>query len=180
MRTFLLLASCLSASLAWSQTPPDVLNRCQGEGCDCYAAYREGLPRSTPVPTIRPFTLHADLTPQSTVLGRFPAQTLALPLGEKTVVLQRGEYRVRKVHNPKTGLKERETLHTLLSEGEGFMSARRMDAGGSSQWVDFFIDDVELQTITKTRTQGWVAMKVGALKGFAPYAPDGPFEGCLE
>lgn len=180
MRTRLLLASCLSASLAWSQTPPEVLNRCLGEGCDCYAAYREGLPRTTPAPTIRPFTLHADLNAQSTVLGRFPAKTLALPLGEKTVVMQRGEYRVLKVHKKIPGLRPKDTLHTLLSEGEGFMSARKPGPGGVDQAVDFSADDVELLTVTETRTQGWVAVKVGKLQGFVPHAPYSPFEGCLE
>lgn len=179
MRLFLLF-STLVYSLAWAQAPQAVLNRCQGEGCDCYAAYRDGRPKTAPAPTLRPFTLYAEPNLRSAVLGRFPESTLALPLGEKTVVLQRGEYRVHQLRRNVKGLRPRDTLHTLLSEGEGFASAQRVGSGGASQSVDFSLEDVELRVVSETRTQAWVAMKVGTLQGFAPHSPYSPFEGCLE
>lgn len=178
-RVSLLIALLLSFPV-WSQTPREVLDSCQGEGCGCYAAQRETPDSKLPIATLRPFTLHQGLDTASPVLGRFPAGTKALPLGEKTVVMDRGEYLVRKVLRRDLNLRPKDTLHTLLSEGEGFMTARRQRDGGSMEWVNFAYDEVELKTVRKTRTQAWVEMQVGKLRGFAPYAPYAPFEGCLE
>lgn len=159
-----------------AQKPPTVYDGCQGEGCDCYAAYAEarnaGKPTDFPITAVRAFALHERLDSKSPVLGRFPAGTTARPVAQKIVVLNPGEFIVRKLAKPHPRVRVGDRVHTRFNEGEGDFSV--MHKGTR---VSFSHGEVELKTVRDSITENWTQLTVGKLTG---YTPKSPFAGCLE
>lgn len=160
-----------------ARTPrPAVLDGCEGEACDCFRA--RNPPSQTggavvgPIPAVRYIVLYARMDTQSAQLGRFPVGTMATPLAQKVVVLDRGAYIVRQLARRHPQLRVGDRVHTLFRQGEGDISVMHK---GSSYF--FAHGEIELHVIRATRLDPWSHVAVGALKG---YAPGSPFQGCLE
>jgi hypothetical protein len=168
--TFFLLASPASTS----SPPVEVIDGCQGEGCDCFEGLESHASRKPDetIKAIRAFTLRKEMSGKSKVVGTFKIGTIARPLGSKMLVLQKGKYVVRKVDSAVANLSVGDAIDTKLYLGEGFSTARK---GGIR--VDFKYDQVELETISETQVDEWLKVSVGKVVG---YTKDAPFAYCLE
>jgi hypothetical protein len=176
MKLLLAILSALFAGVTVAAAAPEVIQGCQGEGCECFQAYRSagattGANRPEIV-AIRPFTLFKDRSLASPVLGKFAPGVKARPLRQEIVVDAAGRYIVEQTAGGATSLKKGDALDTIISEGEGFYRARR-----NGQWVDFEAQTVKLKVVKKTAISAWMSVSVNGLVGFTP---DHPFEKCLE
>jgi hypothetical protein len=166
-------ASAVEAASPRQPAEPEVLNECQGEGCDCYEGYRSsGGTGDFDIATIRRFTLYERMSPDSRVLGRFNAGVKGKPVGPRLRVEDRGEYLVEALQGKPEGLAAGDRLDTLLNQGEGFLKARK---GGV--WVIFEYTDAKLKTVRETKVSEWLELVVAGKRGFTR---DSPFQGCLE
>jgi hypothetical protein len=163
-------------TLAAAGAPTDVVNGCQGEGCGCYAAYIEasqaGKPTDFPIPTVRPFDLFERLDRRATPVGQYPAGTLARPLEEMSIVVDRGDYVVRTLAKRHPRVRVGDHVNTLFSEGEGDIIVLH-----KGTWVPFANGDVELRVVRRSVLEPWMRVSVGGREGFARGVP---FKGCRE
>lgn len=176
-----LLAGAAAVGSAQAATPPaskapEPVKGCQGEGCDCLAEYagktNGARPRDASIPTLRPIELRARPDKAAPIVARFPPGTLARPLDQWLVVIERGAYVVTANPGKVKGLRVGDRLDTMLSEGEGVVSLRKRGESFS-----FSHDEVRLRTIRKSVVQDWTEVTVGTQRG---YTPGMPFQGCLE
>jgi hypothetical protein len=167
------ITSAVEAAQPRTLAEPEVLNECQGEGCDCYEGYRtSGGTGDFDIVTIRQFTLFERMSPNSRVLGRFKSGVKGKPLGPRLLIEDRGEYLVETLQRKPEGLAPGDQLDTLLYQGEGAFKARK---GGV--WVHFDHTDAKLKTVRETKVSEWLELVVAGKRGFTR---DSPFEGCLE
>ena len=158
---------------AYASSPLGVIEGCQGEGCDCFDAYRsEKTKTRIESKTIRPFTLYKEMSRNSKQLGKFSAGVMAKPIKSQAVVLNNGSYSVAAVKNIKLPLKVGQLVDTLWNEGEGYSRVR-----SNGKWISFDASEITLVSKSDTVLDEWLEISTGKLRG---YTQDSPFEGCLE
>ncbi|MGZ3694550.1 MAG: hypothetical protein ACXWQO_10250 [Bdellovibrionota bacterium] len=167
MKIFLLLSFlAFSAHAANLKITGNVVNGCEGEGCDCT---RSKLTES-------PFTLYARMNKKSKVLGKYPHATKANAIETYTLIVKPGRAKVLKVRDAnkpeKIPMKAGDELSHIFDHGEGHYTAL-----WKSQQVDYFDEQLKLEIIDEGKHEAWTKMKVGKLSG---YTPGFPFFGCLE
>jgi hypothetical protein len=167
MKTFLLLSLlALSAHAANLQIKNNIVNGCEGEGCDCTHSKL----------TESPFKLYARMNKKSKVLGRFPHATEASDVEVFTAILQPERAKVLKVRDAKKpekiAVKAGDELTHIFDHGEGHYTAL-----WKGQQIDYFNEQLNLEIIANGKHEKWTKMKVGKLTG---YTPGFPFFGCME
>lgn len=176
MKASLSLLFWLFTSTSIAAAVPDVIAGCQGEGCDCFQAYRsvssKAGPKEHDIPAIRSFSLHKDRSGASQLLGKFAAGTKARPLKQELVIEDKGEYIVERVQDNKLPLKKGDRIDTMINEGEGSARGRK-----NGKWVHFDVESVKLTVVRRTVISGWMTVKVNGVEGFTQQQP---FEMCLE
>ena len=175
---FALLVAAL-AQPARAQTGPDTIEGCEGVNCACFEDYRQagssdGAPLASDIKATKAFTLYTDHDQKSPVLGKYEAGTLARPLQQVIVFVNKGKYTVESAKSQNLGLKAGDPVDDMIDDGEGL---RRVNFKGKWIGFDSTEKDVVLKTGTKTQTADWTEVQVDGKTG---YTLDVPFAMCGE
>jgi hypothetical protein len=164
--------SFLVTNSSASETNPEIIVGCQGEGCNCLREYGAADKMDFDIVSIRSFTLYKSMSEKSKKLGEFKAGTKGTPSKRLILITDPGEYVVTKIHDRIEGLNVGDHVNTLIYLGEGTSKFRK-----NTNWISFSEEQITIKKIRPTKFREWMKVSIGTIHG---YTTEYPFEGCLE